>query len=138
MEQRLNWAANVDFNRDMIIAVLLGTRNSGGYKVQISDVRATDAVIEVTYAEIPPQATQAVAQSLTNPYVLSIIARTQAPVVFSQGNFGPQELSYDEYTRLIRQISEMSYQLEDERRKNAMSTGRIQDLTDLLTRSTPQ
>jgi len=135
--QRLNWPIAVDFNRDMIVAVLLGTRNTGGYKVHISDVRATDWMIEVTYSEIPPQANQSVNQALTNPYVLSVIAQSQAPVVFSKENFGPQELPYDEYTRMIRQSSEMSYQLEDERRKNAMAQGRIQDLTNLLTRTSP-
>jgi len=127
----------VDFNRDMIVAVLLGTRNTGGYKAQISDIRVTDWVVEVTYSEIPPQANQTVSQALTNPYVVSVIAQSPAPVVFSKENFGSHELPYDEYTRMTRQISEMSYQLEDERRKNAISQGRIQDLTNLLTRTAP-
>lgn len=121
----------------MIIAVLLGTRNTAGYKVKISDIRATDWVIEVTYSEIPPQANQTISQALTNPYVLSVIAQSPAPVVFSKEHFGPHELPYTEYTRMIRQISEMSYQLEDERRKNVLSQGRIQDLTNLLTRTAP-
>ena len=135
---RLNWPANIDFNRDMLIAVLLGTRNSSGYKAVISDIRATDGMVEVTYSEIPPQANQTVAQTLTNPYVLSVIAQSQNPVVFSRGHFSAQTLPYTEYTRLVRQISEMSYRLEDERRKNALAQGRIRDLTDLLTRSSAQ
>ncbi|HEY9079354.1 protease complex subunit PrcB family protein [Magnetovibrio sp.] len=137
-EQRLNWPVAIDFNRDMVIAVMLGTRNSGGYTAKISDVRATDWVVEVTYSEIPPQATQPVIQTLTNPYVLSVIAQSQNPVVFSRGHFGMQAVPYTEYTRLIRKISELSYQLDDEQRKNAMAQGRIRDLTDLLTRSTAQ
>ena len=137
-DHRLNWPVNIDFNRNMIIAVLLGTRNSGGYTAKISDVRATDWVVEVTYSEIPPQANQAITPSLTNPYVLSLIPRSQSPVAFSRGHFGLQTIPYDEYTRQIRQISEMSYQLEDERRKNAMAQGRIRDLTDLLTRTSAQ
>jgi len=122
----------------MVIAVLLGTRNSGGYKVKISDVRTTDGLIEVTYDEIPPRADRMVPQSLTNPYALSIIGQSSAPVVFGKGNFSAQTIPYGEYTRLIRHISEMSYQLDDERRKNAMAQGRIRDLTDLLTRSSAQ
>ena len=137
-DHRLNWPLNIDFNRDMVIAVLLGTRNSGGYTAKISDVRATDWVVEVTYSEIPPQASQAVSAALTNPYVLSVISQSQNPVAFSHGHFGAQTIPYDEYTRQVRQISEMSYQLEDERRKNAMAQGRIRDLTDLLTRTSPQ
>lgn len=137
-DHRLDWPVNIDFNRDMVIAVLLGTRNSGGYSAKISDVRATDWLIEVTYSEIPPQANQAVSAALTNPYVLSVIPRSQNPVAFSRGHFGAQTIPYDEYTRQVRQISEMAYQLEDERRKNAMAQGRIRDLTDLLTRTSPQ
>ena len=137
-DQRLNWPVNIDFNRNMIIAVLLGTRNSGGYTAKISDVCATDWVVEVTYSEIPPQANQALTPSLTNPYVLSVIPQSQNPVAFSRGHFGLQTIPYDEYARQIRQISEMSYQLQDERRKNAMAQGRIRDLTDLLTRTSAQ
>jgi len=137
-DHRLNWPLHINFNRDMVIAVLLGTRNSGGYSAKISDVRATDWLIEVTYSEIPPQANQAVSAALTNPYVLSVIPRSQNPVAFSRGHFGAQTIPYDEYTRQVRQISEMAYQLEDERRKNAMAQGRIRDLTDLLTRASPQ
>jgi len=137
-DHRLNWPLNIDFKRDMVIAVLLGTRNSGGYSAIISDVRATDWSVEVTYSEIPPHASQALSAALTNPYVLSVIPRSQTPVAFSRGHFGAQTIPYDEYTRQVRQISEMSYQLEDERRKNAMAQGRIRDLSDLLTRTSPQ
>lgn len=136
-EQRLTWAAPIDFARDMVVAVFLGTRNTTGYTVQIANVRATDAVTEVIYTEIPPQALQTVNETLTNPYVLSVIPQSALPVVFSSGHFKATQIPYGEYTRLIRQISEMSYQLDDVRRKNAMSEGRVRDLNSLITRTAP-
>jgi len=75
---------------------------------------------------------------LTNPYVLSVIAQSPNPVAFSPGHFGAKTRPYNEDTRQVRQTSEMAYQLDDERRKNAMAQGRIRDLTDLLTRTSPQ
>lgn len=137
IDQRLTWAPPIDFTRDMVVAVFLGTRNTTGYTVQIADIRTTDAVTEVIYTEIPPQALQTVTETLTNPYVLSVIPQSALPVVFSSGHFHATQMPYGEYTRLIRQISEMSYQLDDARRKNAMSEGRVRDLNSLITRSAP-
>ncbi len=136
--QRINWSADIDFNHEMVVAVFLGTRPTNGYRVSLPEIRMTEWVIEVTYAEIPPDPRQNHAQVLTSPYVLSILPRSEAPVVFSQGHFGTQEIPFDEYDRLVRTLSELAYQLNDERRKNEWATGRIQDLTDLMTSSTLQ
>lgn len=136
-EQRLTWAANIDFTRDMVVAVFLGTRNTTGFKVQLASIRTTDAVTEVTYAEIPPQALQTVSETPTNPYVLSVIPQSDLPVVFSAGHFEATQMPFDEYARLIRQISEMAYQLNEAQRKNAMTEGRVRDLNSLITRTPP-
>ncbi|MCW8916795.1 MAG: protease complex subunit PrcB family protein [Magnetovibrio sp.] len=136
--QRINWDTNIDFNHDMVVAVFLGTRNTSGYRITLPEVRMTEWLIEVTYAEIPPDPQRNHIQALTSPYVLSILPRSEAPVVFSQGHFGTQEVPFDEYDRLVRTLSELAYQLNDERRKNEWAMGRIQDLTELMTSTTPQ
>ena len=132
-ERRLSWDADIDFNRDMVLAVFLGPRNSAGYSAKISEIRQTDWTVEVTYTEIPPDVRQSHAQVINTPYVLSIIPKTNAPVVFSRGHFSTQEVPFDEYDRMMRRLSEQAYQLEDLKRKNAWANGRIQDLTGLLT-----
>ena len=132
----LSWAADIDFNRDMIIAVFLGTRNSAGYVAKFSEIRRTDWTVEVTYAEIQPDVRQMHAQVINTPYALSIIPKTNAPVVFSRGHFSTLEVPFDEYDRMMRTLSEQAYQVEDLRLKNNWANGRIQDLTGLLT-STP-
>ncbi|MEG3619750.1 protease complex subunit PrcB family protein [Magnetovibrio sp. PR-2] len=132
-KRKLSWDADIDFNRDMIIAVFLGTHNSAGTHAKISEIRRTDWTVEVTYIEIPPDVRQMHAQVINTPYVISIIPRTDAPVVFSRGHFSTQEVPFDEYDRMMRTLSEQAYQVEDLKRKNDWANGRIQDLTGLLT-----
>ena len=110
-ERGLNWPIAIDFTRDMVIAVFLGTRNSAGYKIEIAEIRAEPHHTEITYREIPPAATNPVAQMLTNPYVLAVIPQPQTPVMFSKGFFSTMEVPYGEFTRLVRYMSETDYQL---------------------------
>ena len=132
-ERQLSWDHELDFNRDMVVAVFLGTRNSAGYIAKISEIRRTDWTVEVTYIEIPPDVRQMHAQVINTPYALSLIPKTNAPVLFSRGHFSTQEVPFDEYDRMMRMLSEQAYQVEDLKRKNNWANGRIQDLTGLLT-----
>lgn len=132
---RLNWDVSVDFNRDMVIAVFLGTRNTAGYKVDIREIRSEEHHTEITYSEGAPAATAMATQMISNPYILAVIERPANPVVFSKGFFGAVQIPYGEFTLLNRQMSEMSYQLEDERRQKTMAQGRVRDLVDLMART---
>ena len=132
---RVNWNADIDFGRDMVIAVVLDTRTTGGYRIDLTEMRVEGGLTTVTYTEIPPAATAPVIQTLTHPYVMSVVQQAQTPVVFSKGHFGAVEVPYEEYVRLTRHISELSYQLEDERRQKALAEGRVRDLVDLMARN---
>lgn len=136
-EAKVTWDVSIDFNRDMVLAVLLGTRNTAGYKVVLNAIRTEEWYTEVSYSEVPPPPMTTVAQMLTNPYVITVVARSEAPVVFSKGHFGTIQIPYEEFTRMVRQTSEMNYQLEDERRQKGLAEGRVRDLMDLLARTSP-
>lgn len=126
-DMKLNWAVNIDFSRDMVIAVFLGTRNTAGYKVELAEIRAEPWHTEITYREIPPPALGMVNQMLTNPYVIAVIEQPRTPVVFSKGFFNTVQIPYGEFTRVVRQISETDYQLQDERRQKDLADGRVRD-----------
>lgn len=133
----LSWAVNIDFGRDMVVAVFLGTRNTGGHQVKIEEIRLEPTHTEVVYNEVRPNPTGAVTQMLTNPYVIAVIAQSPTPVVFSRGHFTTQAVPYGEFTRMVRTLSELTYQLDDERRQKSVAQGRVRDLTELMALTGP-
>jgi len=58
----------VDFNREIVLAVFLGTRSSAGYSVEIVGAREEGGALVVTYRESRPQPGAVAAQVLTSPY----------------------------------------------------------------------
>jgi hypothetical protein len=62
---------DIDWNRELLIAVHLGQRRTGGHTVQVASIRrerSHELVVDVV--ERTPPAGQAVAQMLTSPWVL--------------------------------------------------------------------
>ena len=70
----------IDFNNDMVIAVFLGTKRSGGYGIQISELRETDNCLEVSVVETAPGGW--VTMALTQPYHLIKTSLTDKEVKF--------------------------------------------------------
>lgn len=70
----------IDFNNDMVIAVFLGTKRSGGYGIQISELRETDNCLEVSVVETAPGGR--VTMALTQPYHLIKTSLTDKEVKF--------------------------------------------------------
>ena len=61
----------VDFESQVVVAVVLGERPTGGYEVGIDEVMANeDGAMRVEYTETVPGEACAVTQALTSPYVL--------------------------------------------------------------------
>jgi PrcB C-terminal len=58
----------VDLNKEMVVAVFLGTRPTAGFSVEIVGVREEGAVVAVSYRETRPQPGSVTAQVLTSPY----------------------------------------------------------------------
>jgi hypothetical protein len=72
----------VDFSREMIVGVFLGTRPTAGYGVEIVRTPATPALLIVEYIESGPPRDALLAQVLTAPYHLAAIPRHEGKVMF--------------------------------------------------------
>jgi hypothetical protein len=75
-------APPVDFSRDMVVALFMGERPTGGHRIEITRVERTDSGLSVRYRSQAPDSGTMVSQALTQPFHLITIARDEAPVVF--------------------------------------------------------
>jgi VWFA-related protein len=74
----------VDFSKNMVIAVFLGSRPSSGYDVQITSVRHEGEAMVVTWAERRPGRDQMSAQVMTAPAHLVTVPRFDGAVRFEK------------------------------------------------------
>jgi len=65
----------VDFSRDIVVGVFLGTRPTAGFGVEITAAREEGAGIVVQYRENRPPPGAIAAQILTAPYHLVVIPK---------------------------------------------------------------
>jgi hypothetical protein len=65
----------VDFDEQVVVAVVLGERRSGGYTVEIDDVSGTSSGdrLQVSYTETVPGENCVVTLALTSPWVLATV-----------------------------------------------------------------
>jgi len=74
---------DIDFSREMVVAVALGTRNSGGYNVLLTQAAADSAGILVSASATSPGARCVTTQALTQPLDIGRIAHSDQPVRFT-------------------------------------------------------
>jgi protease stability complex PrcB-like protein len=74
----------VDFTRDMVIGVFMGTRPTAGFSVEIVGAHPDNGVLVVRYRETTPGRNTMTAQILTAPYHLVSIARFDGEVKFEK------------------------------------------------------
>ncbi len=74
----------VDFTRQMVIGVFLGTRPTGGYEAVIAGVRVEGDALIVRWTERRPPPDQVAIQVLTAPAHLVSVPRHEGPVRFEQ------------------------------------------------------
>jgi len=65
----------VDFNREMVLAVFLGTRPTAGFSVEIVGAREESGALVVSYREGRPPTGIVTAQVLTSPYHLVAVPK---------------------------------------------------------------
>jgi len=65
----------VDFDKDMAVAVFLGTRPTAGFAVEIVGAREEGATLIVSYREARPKPGDVAAQILTSPYHLVAVPK---------------------------------------------------------------
>ena len=78
---------SVDFNKEVVAAVFLGTRPSAGYAVEIVGARQEGVALVVSYKETRPAPDSVAAQVLTSPYhIVAIPKGSTTDVKFERVN----------------------------------------------------
>lgn len=79
-------APPVDFVKEMVVAVHLGTRPTAGYLVKILEINSTLQNIIVKYEEQKPGAGCFVAMVITHPFQIVKLSRSDKEAVFEKVN----------------------------------------------------
>ena len=75
---------SVDFGRDMVVGVFLGSRPTAGFGVQIVGAREDHGTLVVQYRETRPPGGSVAAQVLTSPYQLVTLPKRTGDVRFEK------------------------------------------------------
>ncbi len=75
----------IDFDQQMVIAVTMGTRNTGGYAISVEGIFTDDATLFVRVVESSPGATCVLPQVLTAPATAVTLIRSDTNVEFQEG-----------------------------------------------------
>jgi hypothetical protein len=73
---------SVDFSKDMVVGVFLGTRPSSGHEVEIVGVRMQDSDLVVEYVQKQPGRGMMAAQVLSEPFHLVSVPKHTGTVRF--------------------------------------------------------
>ena len=74
----------VDFSKDMVVGVFMGSRPTAGYNVSIVSTFAKDGNVLVRYQESQPRPGTMAAQVLTFPYHLVAVPKASGEVTFEK------------------------------------------------------
>lgn len=77
-------APQVDFAKEMVVAVFMGSRPSAGFAVEITGADDRDGKLVVRYRESAPGSGAVTAQVLTAPYHIAAIPKSAAVVTFQK------------------------------------------------------
>ena len=66
---------SVDFSREVVVAVFMGTRPTAGFSIEITRVREEGPALVVTYKETRPAPDALTAQVLTSPFHIVAVPR---------------------------------------------------------------
>lgn len=72
----------VDFEKEMVLAVFMGERRTGGYEIGISKVEASKKGLEVYVKEISPPEGSDVTMAITAPYFIAVVPKVKVAVHF--------------------------------------------------------
>jgi hypothetical protein len=77
-------APAVDFSREMVVGVFMGTRPTAGFEVDIVGYRESGTDVVVLYRETAPPRDAITAQVIVSPYHLVVIPRRTGTVTFEK------------------------------------------------------
>jgi hypothetical protein len=75
---------SVDFSKQMVVGVFMGSRNTAGFGVEIVSAADADGVVTVHYRETVPPRGGITAQVITSPYHLVSVPKTASTVTFQK------------------------------------------------------
>ena len=73
---------NIDFQKEGVAIIFLGTRPTGGYSVSVEGIAESADAVTVLWHEQSPSADGAVPKTVTRPWALQTFPHTNKPVVF--------------------------------------------------------
>lgn len=76
----------IDFQSEMVIALFMGRQNTGGYSIEVEEIRAGDRRATVYYREYSPGPGEMRTQALTSPFHLVRVQRLERDIRFSRRN----------------------------------------------------
>jgi hypothetical protein len=74
----------VDFAREMVVAVFMGSRSTGGFAVEIVSAREEGGAFVVRYRERRPPPGAMLAQVITSPYHIIAVPQSSATPKFER------------------------------------------------------
>jgi hypothetical protein len=74
----------VDFSREMVVGVFMGSRPTAGFALEIVGAADRDGTLVVTYRETTPPKGALTAQVLVAPYHLVGVPKHAGPVIFEK------------------------------------------------------
>ena len=77
-------APAVDFSREMVVGLFVGSRNTAGYSLDIAGVDQGQNALVVRYREKEPARAAVVAQVITSPYFLVAVPTYAGDVRFEK------------------------------------------------------
>jgi len=77
-------APHVDFSKEMVVAVFMGSRPTAGFSVEIVAAGERDGKFVVGYRETQPAPGGVSAQVLTAPYHIAVVAKSLLPITFEK------------------------------------------------------
>src|SRR5262249_62379029 len=73
---------SVDFSRDMVVALFMGERPTGGYAIEVTRIERTAQGLSVHYRTSRPAPSATQMQALTQPFPLVTVPRVDDPATF--------------------------------------------------------
>jgi len=74
----------IDFNKNTVILVSAGRKTTGGYTIEITDVRRSKDKTEIVVTSKGPKEGALTIQALTAPFHIVEVARIEGPFTFSK------------------------------------------------------
>jgi len=74
----------VDFSKDMVLAVFLGSRSTAGYGVDIIGMKDVNGALVVQYRQTQPPPGAITAQVITSPYQMVAVPARAGDVTFEK------------------------------------------------------